>query len=261
MKKALVLLLGLLLCFGASAAEDIPEELPEELTEGRGVPTYVCYSESGGMVNGYYSLTLESGEDLWEYNLTVHEWDGQERTIRVTKQAMDDLAVYLDKLQPETWENLPASEIMALDAPVTSVTVLYGEDEFFTLSDDKEGSWETLKNIRYFLASYLKEGKEPFTLTFSSFDGGGPSYYAVISEPEKIEWGWYSVYEEDRDPMETGSAYDVVMIFTGRIPGTVEMYIEMYGPLVPVPAEEEAKPVIYVLEIDEDYNIKLLEKK
>ena len=50
------------------------------------------------------------------------------------------------------------------------------------------------------------------------------------------------------------------MTFHGRIPGRTELRIEAYGPLLPVPAGSEPT-VVYVLEVDNHFNVRLVEEK
>ena len=260
MKKILAVLLCLLLCLSAAGAEDIPlpEELPEE-TADHGKIVSVEFAEFGGMENERVSLTLASGKKLYENILTVEDGEKTE-AYTVSWQAMNDLTEYIEKLQPETWADMPESEIFALDAPVKGIWVQYEDGEILSLTNSKEGAGKIIRNVRCFLESYLKEDKETVTMTFSSFVGGGPEYSPVLSDPEMVEWNSWRRYENDHDPMETGAGYDVILEFTGRIPGTTEMYIEMSGPLMPVPVEEYG-PDIYILTVDEDYNVTLTEKE
>ena len=254
MRRFLAFFLCLLLC-AAACADGVPEGEPEETPESHGRIILFDYGEYGGMINGHYSLTLEPDGDSSGAVLRLHGMEGRERQVRVGRQMPEDLGEYLERLKPETWEDFPEAEFFAYDAPVTSASVFYEDGECFTLSDTRQGTRDMLHDIRCFLESYLAENPETLEMTFRSFDGGGPSFRPVIRDPEMVAWDTRSEYGE-RDPLATGSPYTVVMTFRGRIPGTTEMYIEVYGPMAEPGGEQQ--PETYTLEIDEDYNIRLL---
>ena len=246
MKKIAIGLICMLLVCGTAPGKGTAG------TEGHGAAASVEYAVFGGMENESFSMELTPGNGARESILTVRDNNREEKhTVSIT--AMRDLSGYIERLQPETWEDYPDSEFFAYDAPTVLVTVRYEDDECFSLSNSQEGAREILGNIRCFLESCLAENREPFVLTFRSFEGGGPSFRAVISEPEKLECVIRTEYDEPGDPIPPGSAYSVIMEFRGRIPGTVEVYVETDGPLVPA---EDIPPAVYVLEIDRDFNVR-----
>ncbi len=257
MKKMIPALLAccLALIFGAAAAEG-----PEE----RGEMVSCEYAVSGGMENESFRMTLSRGEEWGQSVLTVRRtnWEGEtEQEVVLSRYALKDLEEYVERLEPERWQDYPLTEYFALDAPSTHVSVTYENGQFYTLSDSREGTGKILRNVYLYMNSYLAEERETFSLSFSSFDGGGPEYRPVIADPEMLDWGSRREYDEPYDPMATGSGYTVTLEFRGRIPGKTEMYIEMDGPLVPVAVDGEPPRTVYVLEIDGEYNVKLLETK
>ena len=215
------------------------------------------YAVYGGMENQSTFMTLTAGPDRRESTLTVQE-NGSTSAIAVSRSDLEDLDAYVAALQPDTWDGFPEREEFALDAPTRRVTVIYADGSEFTLSNSKEDSGEILQGISCFLESYTVRDRETFSLTFSSFSGGGPSFHPVISAPEKLAWSSRIQYPEPHEPPAPGSAYEETMEFRGRIPGTVELYIEMSGPLTPL---EAVPSTVYILEIDSDYNVRLLEKR
>ena len=108
------------------------------------------------------------------------------------------------------------------------------------------------------MTSYLAEGAETFELSFSSFEGGGPSYTPVLSAPEKVWISGERRYDAPADPLPPGSAYTETLVFHGRIPGRTELTIKVSGPLTPVGGLPEK---VYVLEVDGDFNVKLVEER
>ena len=225
MKKILAVLLCLLLYLSAAGAEDIPlpEELPEE-TADHGKIVSVEFAEFGGMENERVSLTLASGEKLYENTLTVEDGEKTE-AYTVSWQAMNDLTEYIEKLQPETWADMPESEIFALDAPVKGIWVQYEDGEILSLTNSKEGAGKIIRNVRCFLESYLKEDKETVTMTFSSFDGGGPEYSAEIEDGSIAEISREKKYDKpDHDEVD-GAGYKVIYNITGKKPGKTRLTV------------------------------------
>ena len=98
MKKTLAFLLCLLLCFTAATAEDDAEAVPG----GHGGILFVSYGVSGGMENNYYNLTITPGEQA-ESILSVHEYDGTEREVKLGMNVLEELGEYLESTGPESW--------------------------------------------------------------------------------------------------------------------------------------------------------------
>ena len=65
-------------------------------------------------------------------------------------------------------------------------------------------------------------------------------------------------YDEPGDLIAPGSGYTESMTFHGRIPGRTELRIEESGPLMPAVNEPG---IVYVLEVDYDYNVRLVEER
>ena len=217
------------------------------------------YSIFGGMENESITYTAKQGNTRWEATLTVAE-NGIVKEYLFPYGALDDLADYIAKYDPASWASLPEREEFALDAPIRQITLTFDDGTMYTLDNDKETDGPILGETESFLRSYLAVDAETFELSFSSFDGGGPEYQPILTAPEKV---WVSVTRESEaseDPAPPGSGYTETMTFHGRIPGRTELKIEASGPLMPVPVLNEST-IIYVLEVDNNYNIKLIEEK
>ena len=91
------------------------------------------------------------------------------------------------------------------------------------------------------------------TLSFHSFDGGGPQYSAEIEDPNIVSYSSERVYANKNHEKMCGSGYSVIFTFTGLKPGTTTMIIKGSSPIVP---EEE---YTYEIIVDEDLRIALSE--
>ena len=219
----------------------------------------VCceYSIFGGMENAHTTYTIARGES-WVNALLTIEKDGISREYPLSWTVLRDLEDYMEARDPAAWAALPDREEYALDAPGRHLVLTYDDGALYTLSDSKEASGLIFRETEMFLNSYLASDPETLEMSFSSFDGGGPEYTAVFSAPEKVWVETRRQYDEPYDEMATGSGYTETMIFHGRVPGRTEMTIEIYGPLTPV---YEGPLTVYILEVDESYNVRLVEEK
>ena len=217
------------------------------------------YSIFGGMENEDITYTAEQGDTQWEATLTVAERDAVNE-YPLPWGTLDDLADYMADHDPACWASLPEREEFALDAPTRRIILTFDDGTVYSVDNERETSGPILGETESFLKSYLAAEAETFELTFSSFEGGGPEYRPIMTAPEKV---WVSLTRESEaaeDPVPPGSGYTETMTFHGRIPGRTELRMEASGPLMPVPAFDEPATV-YVLEVDSDYNVRLIEEK
>ncbi|MBQ7455652.1 MAG: hypothetical protein IJS53_04345 [Clostridia bacterium] len=250
MKKLLLALALLLLLCPAALAEDHGDLIHCELFYG------------AGMENSDTRWTMDLFES-YECTLVVYHREGDdERTevIPVSWRAMEDAQAYLEGFAPETWAELPLSEHIPLDAPISSVTLIYEDGAIFTLSDNRElpeGSGPLFWTLRMFLNSYTLE-KEPETVsfTFHSFDGGGPEWTPVLSAPEAVRWTSSVRYKKADHAELNGAGYDITYTFYGRVPGTVTLWFSEFGD---GESPEGASSEVYTLEVDRDYNVRRIE--
>ncbi len=217
------------------------------------------FSIFGGMENEDITYTAKQGDTRWDATLTVAE-HGIVKEYPLPWGTMDDLTEYMADHDPKSWSSLPDKEEFALDAPTRRVVLTFDDGTMYSVDNDKETGGPILAETEHFLRSYLAADAETFELTFSSFEGGGPEYQAILTAPEKV---WITVTRESEaseDPTPPGSSYTETMTFHGRIPGRTELRIDASGPLMPVPVVNEPA-IIYVLEVDNDYNVRLVEEK
>ena len=93
------------------------------------------------------------------------------------------------------------------------------------------------------------------TLTFDSFDGGGPEYTVEIEDTEILSCSSERRYDKPNHEELTGSGYDVILTFTGLMPGDTVVTVRGESPIVP---EEEH---VYDVIVDEELNVSLTERE
>lgn len=69
-------------------------------------------------------------------------------------------------------------------------------------------------------------------LSFSSFDGGGYEYTAIIENPDLLSINCFREYGSSRKSYETGSAYQMVFRFSGIKPGETRIFITAESPIL-----------------------------
>ncbi len=208
------------------------------------------YGIFGGIENDDTSYALTQGGAGKEAVLTVEE-GGKRKTYGLPGSALDDLADFVAGYHPEKWEKLPDADYFALDAPSRQITLTYEDGKTYTVRSSQVIGGPLFRELEHFLRSYLAKNARSFELSFSSF-GGGPEFKAILTAPEKIRVETSVQYDVSSGQIPPGSEYGVTMVFHGRIPGQTELTIGVYGPLAPT---EGALPTVYVLEVDEDYNV------
>ena len=109
------------------------------------------YAELGGMENIHHTYTLEAGAK----GLTLtEELDDDVWTYDVPSDALSELSRRVAEQHPETWEWLPDSEFIALDAPMERLTISCADGAEYVLYDDREGAAEILREVLGFLESF-----------------------------------------------------------------------------------------------------------
>ena len=73
--------------------------------------------------------------------------------------------------------------------------------------------------------------KEDATLSFESFDGGGPSYNLVFGDPELVTYTSKVKYAKADHEKMTGAGYTITYIFTGKKAGTTKLTVEERSPI------------------------------
>ncbi len=89
------------------------------------------------------------------------------------------------------------------------------------------------------------------TLTFESFDGGGPEFNVVIADEEIVSYESRVEYDEpDHDEMN-GAGYDKSITFTGLKPGETTVVIEERSPI------SDNLDHRYKITVDDELNVQI----
>ncbi len=91
-------------------------------------------------------------------------------------------------------------------------------------------------------------------LSFHSFDGGGPEYTAVISDPEILACESARHYSKWNHKKLHGAGYTVTLTLTGLKPGETRLTVEVRSPV------GENYDAIYPVTVDADLKVTLGEK-
>jgi|GEM_PF-2694133 len=220
------------------------------------------YSEGGGMENHSLFMALVPGREA-DVLAVEEQWGGRKKTARyqTSPYALDDLGAYVAAYAPETWADLPLSELIALDAPTRSLRVIYADGSAFAITDSKElpeDSGPLLWDVARFLESYTVKDAQTCEIRRPSSEDG-PTLRLTLSAPEKVAWYSYEQEHEACDAASPGAGYDVVYVFRGRIPGEVTAVFQTSDPLAEPAAEEDVEGPGLTLVIDDNYNVTLKE--
>lgn len=90
---------------------------------------------------------------------------------------------------------------------------------------------------------------ETYEIQFSSFEGGGPEYFAEVSDEEVLYWEKRTRYSSSGDVGGTGTGFDFVFYFAGRKPGTADVVIKS------LIRGDEYSSISFKLVVDENYHI------
>ena len=69
------------------------------------------------------------------------------------------------------------------------------------------------------------------TLSFDSFDGGGPSFSATADDPSILSWTQQRKYHNLNHEKMNGAGFTVTFTFTGTKPGSTRLLIEERSPI------------------------------
>ena len=98
-----------------------------------------------------------------------------------------------------------------------------------------------------------KSGDKTASLSFESFDGGGPEFNVVIADEGIVSYDSRSKYRHPDHEKMNGSGYDVTITFTGIKPGETNVIIEERSPIA------DNLDHRYRLIVDEDLKVKIEE--
>lgn len=76
-----------------------------------------------------------------------------------------------------------------------------------------------------------EEDMKKATLSFDSFDGGGPSFSATAEDPSILSWTQNKKYWDRNHEQLNGAGFSVIFTFTGIKPGGTTLLIEERSPI------------------------------
>lgn len=90
------------------------------------------------------------------------------------------------------------------------------------------------------------------TLSFDSFDGGGPSFSATADDPSILSWTQQRKYHDPNHEKMNGAGFTVTFTFTGTKPGSTRLLIEERSPIA------GNYDHIYAVTVAEDLSVSLV---
>jgi len=93
-------------------------------------------------------------------------------------------------------------------------------------------------------------GKEQATLSFHSFDGGGPRY-SIELDSDIVSYESKKEYDKPDHKRMRGAGYDVIFTFTGLKTGETVVTVKKQSPI----HERENEDRKYRLKVDKDLNV------
>lgn len=151
MKNYIIAIIGIGLCLTLTACKTLfghPTDGDNMERDYLETVNRICYSEAGSSTGGYESITLLRNDDntyqlAYEYleangvELITKELNDSAKLQAVFERVKDIIKNY----DATSWKDYPKSDLVALDASVTGVTIFI-ENEIITISDSIE-----LKNV------------------------------------------------------------------------------------------------------------------
>ncbi|MBQ5969030.1 MAG: hypothetical protein IJL52_02825 [Clostridia bacterium] len=89
------------------------------------------------------------------------------------------------------------------------------------------------------------------TLTFHSFDGGGPRFTVTAADPALLSWTCKRAYGKPCFRRGNGAGYDVIYTFKGNAPGKTRVTVSARSPIA------ENFEAVYAAEVDADLRVSL----
>ena len=93
------------------------------------------------------------------------------------------------------------------------------------------------------------------TLSFDSFDGGGPTYEIILEDPSIVSYESVRQYDKPDHEQMTGAGYTVTFAFTGLKPGQTTLTVQARSPIA------DNFDAIYTVLVDEDLQVSLVEER
>lgn len=96
-----------------------------------------------------------------------------------------------------------------------------------------------------------KTGGKTASLSFESFDGGGPEFSVVIADESIASYGIESKYRDPDHEKMHGAGYDEIITFTGLKPGETTVIVEERSPIA------DNLDHKYSIAVDDELNVQI----
>ena len=118
-----------------------------------------------------------------------------------------------------------------------------------------DGGYVNVSNggVRPALWITMEQNTTSVSMTFDSFDGGGPEYSIAIEDPEIVSCERTREYDDPDYEMMDGAGYNITYVFKGLKPGTTTMTISARSPI------GDNYDAVYSVTVDEELNIFIVE--
>ncbi len=160
--------------------------------------------------------------------------EAETRTVPI--EYLQNLDVFFRKYDLDDFDSTsPDGELNDIES-----VLIETEDESSFFLDGRavpETVFPLFGELRNYFSRYWSETIVPIELSFSSFDGGGPSYSAETEIKGIITWYSKKVYHSPDHAELCGAGFDVFYTFYPLRPGKATVLITGDSPLGPVPAE------------------------
>ncbi len=100
------------------------------------------YSKGGGMDGGSMGISIRVNDknEVWfdYYNTPYNGAEEETASYQVSQDAIEEIRTVCKKYEVLSWGELPYSEIQLLDAPTTTISFVYGDNEYYSVNSNHE---------------------------------------------------------------------------------------------------------------------------
>ena len=222
--------------------------------------TSLSYAEYGTAAEPYFSYkitTTENGQAVLSYSADM----GQSSGIGILSQAqLTALDQALSNAGVASWDGFRGSNPNVLDGSSFSFWMNRADGTRVSASGSNNfptGYRDTSAAIKEAFDQVISQGltvdeSMTYERQYRSFDGGGPRYYARLSDWDVVSSEVYTSRDANYDETAEGSALYYNLQFMAKSPGQVTVQVFADGPLesnVDEPYEE------FTLTVDDNFHI------
>ena len=161
-------------------------------------------------------------------NISVCEKDGKavitkgEEAKQADIRALRNLDIFFNDIELIAFsdDDIPKNDYFTVEFD--------GDKSVYTLNDGK-----LLSELYYYFNSYFNNTAKPFTLSFNSFEGGGPEYYFENEKTGIFTWYCEKRYYSDDHEELCGAGFDVIYNIYPLRAGEATALIKGESPICP----------------------------